>query len=71
MSRNLSITAAFGVLFATSIPWYWSLAPSLANSLWMGFPVWVLTSVGGAFLIACLTARILAKPWDGEGGDAP
>ena len=66
MIRNLGIIGLYLLLLAAGIPWYWSADES---RVLFGVPLWVVASLGAAFLISVLTAIVLLRhdlPGDGD-----
>ena len=57
------IWVTYLVLFLFAIPWYWD--PRNASIL-LGFPTWVVVSVGVSFLIAAFTSWIFLTRWPSD-----
>ncbi|PCJ61867.1 MAG: hypothetical protein COA79_06115 [Planctomycetota bacterium] len=62
-TRNIILSILFILTFVFGVPWYWD---SLDKSITYGFPTWVTASIFSSFLLSCLTAYALRKPWDIE-----
>lgn len=65
---NLRIVAAYVVLLALGIPWYW---PADQARFYLGFPLWALVSLLVGLLASVLTAWLFlhAPPQAGSGGN--
>lgn len=55
------IWAIYAVLFALSIPWYWSSARPL--QIWFGLPHWVGASLLATLAVALFTAFVVHRYW--------
>lgn len=56
------IWAVYVALFSLSIPWY---APD-SNVLWLGFPYWVVLSLGATFGAAIFTLFVIRNFWESD-----
>ena len=50
------------VLYAIAVPWYWPAG--YRGPLVLGFPLWVLVSLGAAAGLAVLTAWVIYRFWE-------
>ena len=57
------ILAAYLVLFALVIPWYWPAADSRHV---LGIPLWALATLAAVFLTSVFTAWVYLTQSDGE-----
>ena len=65
MNRVLAILI-YAVLFGVSVPWYWHWIPAQGEQLVVGWPLWVIVSIGGSCLVSLHTAILLSHPWPAE-----
>ena len=49
-------------LYAIAVPWYWPAG--YRGSLILGFPLWVLVSLGAAVALAVFTAWVIYRYWE-------
>ncbi|MDA1050909.1 MAG: hypothetical protein O3C40_10580 [Planctomycetota bacterium] len=70
MRKVTRIWISYGLLALVAIPWYWRWIP-IADALFCGLPVWVVSAIVGSALVSCYTAWLLSRPWADElqGGD--
>jgi len=62
--------ASFVLLFIFAIPWWWQFFPELGSRVFLGAPMWFVTSAFGSLLVSIVTARSLAVAWDQMDGDS-
>ena len=60
--------AVYAVLALLGIPWYWN--PN-QDAIFLGMPVWALTSLGAGFLSSLYTAWLLVRFWPLEDEEDP
>lgn len=62
-TRNIILSLLFIIVFIFGVPWYWE---STDKTILFGFPAWVMASILASFILSCLAAYALLKPWDVE-----
>lgn len=50
------------LLYAIAIPWYWP--QGYRGPIVLGFPLWVLVTLGCALLLAAWTAWVIFRFWE-------
>lgn len=57
------IWIVYAILFVLAVPWYW---PVDDERVLLGFPLWVVVTVGISALISCFSAWLFLACWPDE-----